>query len=348
MLYGYPVGATANNWLHDCLASILADIHAHLAASEQAPLWPDIIPGEFRSQLVGRTGLRTRLRTYSAEMSKLTPEEREGVLQAFTDENRISHLLAGTSDCETVDDLPLAIQEPISKLFSYLFDLLTGLGIRDEMYRLIYDGIKYRVCAFCGLEYFDAPGAPREALDHYLAQSRYPFAAANLRNLVPMGQKCNSKYKLAQDILWRADGTRRFSFDPYGDVTSVRISLVESQPFAGKDGQVPAWNIELQPGSDQVATWNEVFRIRDRYERDILDPSFKSWLNEFSTWCRYAHLSLDGQEDLLAALKKYAEVHETFGLHDRSFLKAALFRMLLKHCSDGDERLSQFLRDLVG
>jgi hypothetical protein len=281
-------------------------------------------------------------------MNGLPPAERTRVLQAFADENQISQLVAGTSDCEAVDDLPPAIQDPVCELFSYSFKLLTGLGIRDDFYRLIYSGIKYPVCAFCGLEYFDAPGAPREALDHYLARSRYPFAATNLRNLVPMGQKCNSKYKLAEDILRRADGSRRRSFDPYGAIMGLSISLANSQPFAGTDGQVPAWNIEFNPEGDEVTTWDDVFRIRDRYKRDILDPSFKTWLTEFARWTKYAHFNLDGVEALLTALEKYAEVQETFGLNDRSFLKAALFRMLFRHCNDGDERLSQLLLGLTG
>jgi hypothetical protein len=163
-----------------------------------------------------------------------------------------------------------------------------------------------------------------------------------------MGQKCNSKYKLAADILRRADGTRRQSFDPYGAVAKINISLTHSQPFAGKDGQIPSWNIEFHPVSDQVATWDEVFRIKDRYHRDVLDPFFKTWLHEFSTWCRYAQRNLDTQNALLEALDRYVEAHDIIGLDDRSFLKAALFRMLLQHCSVGNERLSQLLRSLAG
>jgi hypothetical protein len=162
-----------------------------------------------------------------------------------------------------------------------------------------------------------------------------------------MGQKCNSKYKLAQDILRKGDGSRRRCFDPYGAVATISVSLLESQPFAGRDGQLPAWTIEFNPDSDEVTTWDDVFRIRDRYQRDILDPSFKTWLTEFSSWCRYAQLRLENTEELLAALQNYADIHETFALNDRSFLKAALFRMLLKHCSEGNERLSELLQDLA-
>jgi hypothetical protein len=196
------------------------------------------------------------------------------------------------------------------------------------------------------IEYFDTPGEPREALDHYLSKNRYSFAAANLRNLVPMGHKCNSNYKHSHDILRRADGSRRRAFDPYGGVT-VSITLAQSQPFAGTDGLTPAWKIEFAPNYDEVATWNEIFRIGERYERDVLDDKFGRWIEDFWAWCRAAVIVLDGEAPLLRALKSYAEFQAACGLSDRAFLKAAMFRMLLRHCQKGDERLALVLRGVV-
>ena len=92
------------------------------------------------------------------------------------------------------------------------------------------------MCPFCALEYFDAPGAPREDLDHYLAVSRYPFAAANLRNLTPMGMKCNERHKGDGDILRDEAGNRRQSFDPYVE-RELQVSVLNSIPFAQADGQ---------------------------------------------------------------------------------------------------------------
>ena len=246
-------------------------------------------------------------------------------------------------NCETIDDLPLGIRGPISELFSYSFNLLTLLGVRDECYRVIYSATPHHVCAFCGLEYFEAPGAPREALDHFLARSLYPFAAANLHNLVPMGHKCNSNYKLSQDILRGTGGVRRRSFNPYGMVAGIRISLSESEPFAGRDGQTPAWQIAFDPDSEEVTTWDTIFRIRTRYARDILDEEFKNWLTNFWDWCRRAEINLNSERTLLHALERYVGCHEDCGLSDRSFLKAAMFRMLLKHCQEGNARLIQLL-----
>jgi hypothetical protein len=129
-------------------------------------------------------------------------------------QNAIADLVSCASDCECLAELPTTIQAPAKNLFLFGFSLLTDLGVRDLHYSAIYNATSYHLCPFCGLEYFDAPGAPREDLDHYLASSRYAFAAANLRNLSPMGMKCNERYKLAGDILRDATGNRRRSFDP--------------------------------------------------------------------------------------------------------------------------------------
>ncbi len=95
-----------------------------------------------------------------------------------------------------------------------------------------------------------------------------------------MGNKCNSRYKLAQDILTKKDGTRRKSFDPYNH-GEISLSLNNSQPFAGKNGQLPRWQIEFSPNTEEIITWDEVFHIRERYEKNVLNEEFKSWLRSF-------------------------------------------------------------------
>lgn len=247
---------------------------------------------------------------------------------------------------------PKTIQKPVTDLFTYAFEILTDLGIRDKHYKAIYDAASYHICPFCGYEYFDAPGARREALDHYLSKEKYAFAAANLRNLVPMGNKCNSRYKLAQDILRKEDGTRRKSFDPYNHRT-LTVSLDNSQPFAGTTGKtgerLPKWEIDFGSNSEEVATWDDVFHIRERYKRDVLDEAFHNWLNGFRSWCRHPRKTLPkSDKELVDAIEDYVLYYESLGFDDRAFLKAAVFRMLHKHCKNGDERLIQFIKNVVG
>jgi hypothetical protein len=118
---------------------------------------------------------------------------------------------------------------------------------------------------------------------HYLPKSLYPFAAANLRNLVPMGMKCNKRYKLAQDILRDTAGVRQRSFDPYAE-RHLKVVLDNSVPFGGADGQTPDWQIDFDPDAVECTTWDNVFHVRERIKRDVLDSSFWQWLRDFSAW----------------------------------------------------------------
>jgi hypothetical protein len=286
------------------------------------------------------------VRAYDRAIRKLSRTDRDIVLEAVEAENRISDLLSGARDCARIDDLPELVREPVDALFGFAFGLLSDLDVRDQQYAAIYDAVPEHMCPFCGTEYFDAPGAAREALDHYLTRSRYPFAAANLRNLVPMGHKCNSSYKLAKDLLRCADGSGRVAFDPYNHA-KVSILLNDSNPFDGATENTPRWEIRFDPETPAVPTWDEVFAVRERYRRDHLDPSFANWLGLFGKWARREGLKADTDEGLVAALQRYEDSWAESGMQDRAFLKAAVFRMLRHHCAAGDQRLLTQLRNLL-
>lgn len=346
MLFGYPIAATQNNWLHDCVISAVRRIHELVDANKRYPAWPKILPAEHQVALESRTGLKDRLKAYDIALRKVSLViERDAILAAVTDQNRISELLSNTCNCAPLDTLPMAIRDAVTSLFDFAFGLLTDLKVRDEHYRAIYDAVLEHVCPFCGTEYFDAPGTPREDLDHYLAKSRYPFAAVNLRNLVPMGHKCNSKYKLAADLLYGGGG-RRVAFDPYNH-TTIRLSLDESDPFSGATENTPNWVIHFAPDSPAVQTWDEVLSIRMRYRQSHLDKDYSSWLRGFSQWAKREGIEADTDAGLVNALRKYEEIWGDFDIQDRAFLKAAVFRMLRLRCEQGHDRLKQQLRDLV-
>jgi hypothetical protein len=356
MLFGYPLAATSENWLHECLCEILQLIHSCIETGKPVPLWPDIIPltnipESYRETMKRRNGLMKRLNTYHQKVKNLTTGKRRQILQILDNQNQIALLLSCQHNCEEISVLPQTVRKSITDLFTYAFDILTDLGVRDNQYRNIYEVIPAKVCPFCGNEPFDNPDSPRESFDHYLSNSKYSFAAANLRNLVPMGNKCNSRYKLAQDILRKDNGTRRKSFDPYNHKT-VTISLDNSQPFAGTIGRtsepLPKWEIDFSVSSEEVDTWDEIFHIRERYKRDILDEAFNNWLNGFRSWYRDPRKNIpDSDQKWIDAIEGYALYHESLGFEDRAFLKAAVFRMLHIHCKNGNQRLLNFIKNVV-
>ena len=233
-------------------------------------------------------------------------------------------------------------------LFSFAFGLLTDLGIRQRQYQAVCDGIPERVCPFCGCEGLDAPGAPQEDLDHYIPRSKYPFAAANLRNLAPMGGRCNSAYKRTQDPLKRDDGVRRLACDPFA-ATGVTISFDNSVVDELTTGPlVLDWVIDFAPDSEAVNTWDEIFKVRERWKRDVLDEkTFHKWLGDFQSFCKRANIQANGDAQVVDAVKQYQEYLVDCGFEGRAFLKAATFKLLFLKCNAGSVRLLPIFRALT-
>ncbi|MGP1384920.1 MAG: hypothetical protein ACTS2F_15240 [Thainema sp.] len=361
MLFGYPIKAAEDNWLHDCLSQIIHIIHSNVASGNTSTDWISVISEPYKTRLsrilavsrnsnTKRSSLGDKLKNYQLSLTNLPEFEQNRILQVFNDQNNIEQLLCCDCDCDAITDLPESIREPVKSLFESAFRLLTRLEIRDKQYQLIYDSCAYHVCPFCGCEYFDAPGAPREALDHYIPEHKYPFAAANLRNLVPMGTKCNSRHKHDEDILRREDGSRRKSFDPYNHET-VSVSLEKSQPFEGIEGKLgeplPKWVVEFDSTVEEVDTWDEVFHIRERYERDVLNEGFNSYLREFGNYCKSWKYKPNSTEALIEVIDKYISFQDDNGFRDKAFMKVAVFRMLRSHCQNDDQRLIEFILDNV-
>lgn len=348
MFFGYPIAATQNNWFHDCLCEALRTIHKLVDNKRKYPAWPGVLPTNHQSKLGRRPKLGSLLKAYYVAAKKLSSAERTFVLKALEDENRIPELLSGAADCSRKDELPNGIREAIVGLFEFAFDILgpNALDIRRQHYLAIYQSLPKAICPFCGISYFTYPGGPQEDLDHYLAKALYPFAAANLRNLVPTCHDCNSKYKFEADMVRRADGTGRVAFDPYNCTTTVTVTLDGSMPFVSGLDDAQAWKIQLTPQTPEVKTWDEVFSICTRYRRDHLKPWYKTWVEKFVRFAR-AKMSAYSDQRLIDMLREHEENLADEGYGDRAFLKAAVFRMLRLHCEAGCREALDHLKDWI-
>lgn len=344
MLYNYPPEATTGNWLHWCLALILMRIHRDLELGQTPTTWPQIVPDEYREQLKQKRGLRDRLKTYTDALQTLPDAEQENVLETLVRQNQLRRLFDGRRTCHRIDGLPEAIRDPAKKLFEFAFGLLSDLKIRDTHYQSIYDSCDEKLCPFCGLEYFDAPGAPREDDDHYLPKSHYPYAAANLWNLVPMGHKCNSRYKKTIDPIMNEGGVRRRALNPYGgQCFSISFDgTVMTQAPAELDF---TWNIEFVPAMEEAETWNAIFDLRTRYERDVLKCHWEKWLDQFSHFAEAKNVSDDAS--LREALEKYCRIQRKSGLDDRAFLKAAFYELVLEEWDNGNKAIRRILQTIT-
>lgn len=331
MLFSYHRIAGDHNWVHDCIVGVLHDQMTRIEAGTQRVKWPDVIPEEHRLKLRSRSSIKARLSTFLDAFESLDADERADVRQAIDDENRLAQLFKNEVDCFRKEQLPEQIRAPAEDLFTKLFELLTDLGVRDTQYAEIYSAMKTRVCPFCGCEYFDPPPLPRHDLDHYLTRTIYPFAASNLNNLAPMGDRCNKSYKKRIDMLRTDAGAMRKCSDPFeGPVAS--ISLARSVPLQRDGGRLPTWHIDIIEDSEELQTWDTVFQIRERYTNAVLDQEYQGWLSQFARWSLTQ--SVQERNDTRLLLETYVAQLEPEGIFERAFLKRAVFRMLRDRCDD--------------
>ncbi|MDO8778560.1 MAG: hypothetical protein Q7K57_59550 [Burkholderiaceae bacterium] len=348
MLFGYPVAATKENWLHQCLIHAIQVIHQKVDLGEALPKWPELFPNAHRAKVVRLRTLPKLFEEYRTALALILKTSRDAVLDAMHAQNRIDDLLECSCDCPSISDLPKTLREPIKEIFNCGFDLLTDFKIRQVQYKHIHSSMVARVCPFCGLETFNAPHAPQEDFDHYLPRSIYPFAAVNLKNLAPMGHKCNSGYKRAQDILNSDDGNRRRAFNPY-QPNQVQLSLLNSEINPLTDGPfVRTWHLEITPSTPEVATWEKVFSVHSRYTTDVLeDRNFWDWIGDFKQWFDGRPVP-DDDEKLIAAVNGYANVLASTGFRDKAFIKAAVFAFLHNRLLAGCQRVLALMRDATG
>jgi hypothetical protein len=349
MLFGYPSSANAENWLHDCMVAAVIMVHELVEAQTPLPAWPEILPIPYRAKLSTRHGLRDRFVEYASALSQLGADERKAVLEAVVAQNKIADLLAGQCDCLSLGELAVGIREPAKALFTFAFGLLTEFGIRQRQYEKVCDSIPERVCPFCGCENLEAPGLPQEDLDHYMPRSKYPFAAANLHNLAPIGGRCNSSYKRTQDPLRQKNGLRRLAFDPYS-LVGVTISFEKSVIDELTTGPlVSDWVIDLAPATEEVETWDEIFHVRERWRKNFLDEkTFNKWLDGFRSFCKRAPLNISDDAQLVEAIRSYQGHLSDCGFDGHAFLKAAVFQLMFRKCEALSPRLLPIFRDLAG
>lgn len=353
MLFCYSPDALQDNWLHEVLTETLQAGMDRIDQGLQVVAWPKNIPLDRRDALSSRTGLRDRLIEFFEAYDALALVGRVAVRNAMTSQNSFPDLFNGEFPCARLSDLPETVRLPIKNMFQFAFDLLTPIGLRDIHYKKLYEKVPARICPFCGVENLEAPVLPREDFDHYLPISSYPFAGSNLRNLSPMGARCNKSFKLKLDVTIDDNtGLKRRCSDPYNG-PSFEVSLTNSQPFEGDVIDYlpcPAWKIDFMGAdAEAAATWNSVFRISDRYKNSHLNPDFRGWIAHFAEWCRVLKVPVTNNVELQAALKQYTDATIQEGFADRAFLKRAVFTMLRERCSDdvGGVRLVAWLVDLV-
>lgn len=226
------------------------------------------------------------------------------------------------------------LRKSLKSFFSNLYSddflglrvIANKIGDIDDHYHAFMQENKLGKCAFCGLS--DIKGiyhSKREAYDHYLPKSLYPFNSINFKNLVPACHDCNSSYKLSKDpTLTPKDPCnlrlRRKIFYPYmlsnqPIQLSIKITSLDMNNIKPEEIEIEFNSVGC---SEEIETWKDIYGIEERYKAKCCSKGDgKYWLEQvFDEWQE------DGRcpSDLLRTLSRQAQ-RQPFA--DNNFLKKA-------------------------
>ncbi|MFZ2959973.1 MAG: hypothetical protein WA705_24090 [Candidatus Ozemobacteraceae bacterium] len=171
-----------------------------------------------------------------------------------------------------------------SEKFLGLEIISSKIGWIKDHYRQFVSINKHGRCPYCGIFPIDGVyDSTREAYDHYLPKSKYPFNSINFKNLAPMCEKCNSKNKSSGDPLHDSNGMRRKAFYSY-QTNQYQIEFeIRVQP--GNWNQLKPDDLEIFSGpptlKEEIDTWFDVFNLEDRYKALLCkEAEGKAWIEQ--------------------------------------------------------------------
>ena len=238
--------------------------------------------------------------------------------QWYRDNNDPEKICANDPQVSPVRYKDMVVRHPVlgkrlALFFRSLYDdsllgisaLQKKIGNIKDHSKQFFDKNNLGKCPFCGIS--DLKGihhTRREAYDHYLPKSRYPFNSINFRNLAPACHECNSVYKLSKDPAHTPNGPsknvrRRAAFYPYKTTThsiELQIDLLHSDI-----AKLTPADITLRFGpaaiSQEIDTWKDVYGIEERYKSKLCTESDgKAWLMQVVE--EWTELGKDPQEYL--------------------------------------------------
>lgn len=190
-----------------------------------------------------------------------------------------------------------ALAETLATFFKGLYSqslldlavLRAKIGDIEGHYKAFVSINRAGKCPFCGInDLLGVYHTKREAYDHYLPKSLYPFNSINFRNLVPACHHCNSSYKTSRDPAYfpkdpAGDLKRRKAFYPYSGVARaidlhVALSHKDIENLTPKDVSIQFGPHDIH---DEIETWKDVYGIEERYKAKFCSENDgKYWLTQ--------------------------------------------------------------------
>ena len=126
------------------------------------------------------------------------------------------------------------------------------------------------ICPFCGLNSVDGNiVSTKDAYDHFLPKSIYPFNSINFKNLSPMCYKCNSGNKSTDDPIEHIKG-RKLAFYPYANIhpeIEFKFELLTNNVKAIKPADY-ILSINSATNTEELESWKRIFKTDRKYRTD--------------------------------------------------------------------------------
>lgn len=270
--------------------------------------------------------LESDFEKFKGEFELSKPEEKEKLADAFRKNIQIKNICNMTVDPVSYEDLLIRASDNFERCLmslktiqDYLYkNLLEVKYIREEVGTLknYYDRFRdesvNHVCPFCGIgSMLTSKDKFREAFDHYLPKSKYPFVSLLRNNLYPICHTCNSTYK--KDKNPRIFGRVFYPFS----VEENDCVLV----FSIKTGVIDNVEINSSNFQDEIETWDKVFDIKDRM-KNFAEDNLNGWMSNISEAVGIYDI------DLETAKKAEIERCRSNKMQDHKFIKKATLEAL--------------------
>lgn len=226
-----------------------------------------------------------------AKLSALPQRQKHALKDSLAHNTEPCAFLADRA--EPLPHIPDAVFPALKTLAVHLFQRTAKLkGVEqacgeciDDHYARFRDGNapgNGNVCCVCGTDSLAQVRADendneqwRGPYDHLLAKDLYPLYGVDPKNLLPICNTCNSKAKLAKDLVLK-DGVRRLSFSPWTE----RASLQEIEVVVDDANDLfPRVVVNLRSADpdrqEKLATWDDVYEIKSRVEGEFKELGAK-------------------------------------------------------------------------
>nr|WP_199158436.1 hypothetical protein [Pedobacter sp. ASV2] len=274
------------------------------------------------------------------DCKNLNNKQKNKIKKAFKVNNRIEDLCNGIIEPIPLSILPEIVEKKMKPLFVKFYeDLLNKAkvgGDKMKFYISLYKQNRFRYCPCCGYVAFESGNTDvREAYDHYLPKSEYPFSSINFKNLIPLCYKCNSERKKAKDPI----ENKQKAFYPYRTKKlDVKISTKISTGFAQSMYEKFVNNLDQEnealpkiadfeiiltsaTESEQLKSWDRLFDIKERFSDRTGQFSFRV-LDEMRTRFRIAK-SKNAHATFTATIDENIGVFNSLFFEDENYLKVA-------------------------